>query len=531
MKFIFSLLTIVLLGASAPAQVQVPFERIRDAADEPGNWLTYGGNYAGHRYSGLAQLTPKNVAELKPAWIYQSRDAGRWEVTPLVVNGVIYISERPNVVTALDGKTGRPLWNYRRPMPDDVAACCGSVNRGLAILGDALYLDTFDCHLVCLDANTGKERWDTVVTDYRNGSSMTGAPLAVKDKIIVGMSGGEYGVRGFLDAYDAKTGLHAWRFWTVPAKGEPGNETWGKSDSWKNGGTSTWVTGTYDPELNLVYWGTGNPGPDYNGDNRPGDDLYSCSVVAINPDSGKLQWYFQYTPHDVHDWDSAEVPLLIDAKVNNKSRKLLVQANRNAFFYVLDRETGEFMTGKAFAKQTWASGLDAKGRPILIPNKEPTADGTLVYPGLEGAVNWPSPSYSPLTGLFYVHSQDDYGQVYFKGRDTYQPGQDFTGGGARNVLGAEPYGAVKAIEATTGNVKWEFREQLSSNAAILTTAGGLLFTGTHDGYFYALDCVTGASLWHFQTGASVEGGPVTFLVDGKQYVAVVSGVGLFTFAL
>jgi alcohol dehydrogenase (cytochrome c) len=531
MKILFTLPLAALFAISASAQVKVPFERIRDSAKEPGNWLTYAGNYAGHRYSTLAQLTPENIKGLKPAWIYQSREAGKWEVTPLVVDGVIYVSERPNIITAIDGKTGRALWNYRRPMPTDVAGCCGPVNRGLAILGDALYVNTYDCHLVCIDANTGKERWDVTVTDYKTGHSMTAAPLAVKDKIIVGISGGEFGIRGFLDAYDAKTGAHAWRFWTVPGPGEPGNETWGIGDAWKTAGVATWVTGTYDPELNLVYWGTGNPGPDYNGDVRPGDNLYSCSVVAIDPDSGKLRWYYQYTPHDVHDWDSNEVPLLIDATINGKPRKLLVQANRNAFFYVLDRATGEFITGKAFAKQTWTSGLDAKGRPILIPDKEPNADGVLVYPGLEGAVNWPSPSYSPRTGLFYVHAQDEYAQVFYKLKENYEPGRNYESGGTRNVLGAEPYGAVKAIEATTGTVKWEFKEETSSNAGILTTATGLLFTGTHDGYFYVLEAATGKSLWNFQTGGQIHGGPVTFLVNGKQYVAIAAGAGLFTFAL
>jgi alcohol dehydrogenase (cytochrome c) len=530
MKIIFTLIIAVVLARAGVAQVKVPFERIR-RADQPGNWLTYGGSYNGHRHSMLEQLTPKNVAELKPAWVYQSKEAGRWEVTPLVVDGIIYVSERPNVITAIDGLTGRPLWTYRRPLPDDVPGCCGPVNRGLAVLGDALYLSTFDCHLVCLDANTGKERWDSVVINYKNGYSMTAAPLAVKDKVVVGISGGEFGIRGFLDAYDAKTGARMWRFWTIPDEGEPGNESWGTNGAWKTGGGSTWITGTYDPELNLIYWGTGNPGPDYNGDARPGDNLYSCCVVALNADTGKLQWHFQYTPHDVHDWDSAQVPLLIDAKVNNRVRKLLVQANRNSFFYVLDRMTGEFITGKAFAKQTWATGLDAKGRPILIPGKEPSDEGTLVYPGLEGAVNWPSPSYSPQTGLVYVHAQEDYGQVYYKSKPEYEVGQVYTAGDPRNVLGAEPYGVVKAIEATTGTVKWEFREQASSNAAILTTGSGLVFTGTADGYFYALDAIKGKPLWQFQTGASIQGGPVTFLVNGKQYVGIAAGSGLFAFAL
>ena len=531
MKITFFLSLNFLLAFSVAAQVKVPFERIRNAAEEPGNWLTYDGDYSAHRYSLLTQLTTKNISQLKPAWIYQSREAGRWEVTPLVVDGIIFISERPNIVTALDGRTGRPLWNYRRSMPSDVNGCCGQMNRGLAILGDAVYLNTYDCHLVCIDANTGKERWDKVVIDYKKGYTMTAAPLAVKDKIIVGVGGGELGIRGFIDAYDARTGEQAWRFWTIPGEGEPGNETWGSGDAWKHGGGSTWLTGAYDPDLNLLYWGVGNPGPDYNGDDRPGDDLYTCSLVALDADSGKLRWHFQCTPHDVHDWDSLEVPVLIDAKVNGKPRKLLTQANRNAFFYVLDRTTGEFIAGKAFAKQTWADGLDAKGRPILVADKTPTAEGTLVYPGLEGAANWPAPSYSPRTGLFYVHGQDDYGQSFFKHKSDYTPGQDYEGGGARNILGAEPYGDVKAIEATTGKVKWEFREQVSSQAGILTTTTGLLFTGTKEGYFYALDAADGKPLWRFQTGGEVAGGPVTYLIDGKQYVAIAAGEGLFTFAL
>jgi alcohol dehydrogenase (cytochrome c) len=531
---IFTLVPVTLgfaLSVIAQAQVQVPFERIQHAADEPGNWLTYGGNYAGHRHSSLDQLTPANVAGLKPAWIYQSREAGKWEVTPLVVDGVIYISERPNIVTALDGRTGRPLWGYRRPMPEDVAGCCGPVNRGLAILGDALYLCTFDCHLVCIDANTGKERWDITVADYRLGYSITVAPLAVKDKIIVGIAGGEFGIRGFLDAYEAKGGARAWRFWTIPAAGEPGNETWGTGDSWQHGGAATWVTGTYDAGLNLIYWGTGNPAPDYNGDVRPGDNLYSCCVVALEADTGKLRWHFQYTPHNMHDWDSNQVPLLIDTAVDGKPRKLLVQANRNGFFYVLDRVTGEFITGRAFAKQTWASGLDARGRPLLLPDKAPSAAGTLVYPGLEGAVNWPAPSFSPQTGLFYVQAQEDYAQVFYKQNAEYAPGRHFEGGGARNVLGQEPYGALKAIETISGKVRWEFKEQTSSNAGILTTSSGLLFSGTRDGYFFALDAATGRTLWRLQTGGSIHGGVVTFLVDDKQHVAVPAGAGLFVFAL
>jgi alcohol dehydrogenase (cytochrome c) len=519
------------LAGSALAQVNVPFERIRHAADEPGNWLTYGGDYSGHRHSKLTQLTLDNVSKLQPAWVYQARDPGKWEVTPLVIDGIIYLSERPNIVTAIDGRTGRPIWNYRRAMPTDVAGCCGPVNRGLAVLGDALYLGTFDCHLVCIDLNTGKERWDKLVTDYTRGDSMTMAPLAVKDKILIGISGGEFGTRGFLDAYDAKTGDHAWRLWTIPAPGEKYHETWGDGDSWKTGGAPTWVTGTYDPELNLLYWGTGNPGPDYNGDDRPGDNLYSDCVLAIDPDTGTLKWHFQYTPHDLHDWDSNQVPVLVDTTIDGKARKLLVQANRNAFFYVLDRTTGEFLKGAAFAKQTWSSGLDEHGHPVALPGQEPNAEGVTVYPGLSGAVNWPPPGYSPQTGLFYVQAQEDYAQVFYKLKGDYQPGENFEGGGTRNVLGQEPFGVVKAIDPTTAKVRWEFKEQSSSNSAILTTGTGLLFSGTREGQFFALNAATGAPLWHFTTGGQIHGGPVTYLVDGKQYVAVAAGNGLFVFGL
>ena len=525
------LLLCTLATLPAAAQVAAPYERILAAKSEPGNWLTYSGNYAGHRHSELAQITPANAGRLKPLWVYQSRDAGKWEVTPIVIDGVLYLSEAPNIVSAVDGRTGRLIWRLRRPMPADVAGCCGPVNRGLAVLGDALYLCTYDCQLVCIDLNTGKERWASIVADYKVGHSLTVAPLAVKDRIIVGISGGEFGIRGFLDAYDAKTGKRAWRFWTIPGPGEPGHETWGKNDHWQRGGAAMWVTGTYDAELNLLYWGTGNPGPDYNGDDRPGDNLYSDCVVALDPDTGKLRWHFQYTPHDLHDWDSNQVPVLVDAAIDGRARKLLVQANRNAFFYVLDRATGEFLRGAEFAKQTWAKGLDARGRPILIPGKEPTAEGVLVYPGLEGAVNWPSPSYSPRTGLFYVQSLEDHGQVFYKLMSEYEPGQNFESGGTRNVLGSEPYGAVKAIEATTGKVRWEFRQQTSSNAAIVTTATDVLFSGTRDGHVYALHAKTGETLWRFQTGGAINGGAVTFLVDGRQRVAVAAGQGLFVFGL
>jgi alcohol dehydrogenase (cytochrome c) len=528
--FACSLLSI---GLFAQEPTQVPYQRILRSADDPGNWLTYAGNYYGQRYSTLTQITPANVANLKPLWVYQKGDMSKWEVTPIVVDGVMFITENPNIVTALDAKTGRVIWTYRRPVPEDVIACCGASPRGVTVLGDAVYLGTLDSHLVCIDASTGKERWDKVVIDYRLGYAMTGAPLALKDKIIVGHAGGEYGVRGFIAAYDAKTGEQAWRFHTIPGPGEPGHETWPDTDFWKNGGGSTWLTGTFDPELNLIYWTTSNPGSSYNGDKRKGDNLYCNSVVALDADTGKLKWHFQYTPHDLHDWDSNQVPVLFDANVGGKPRKLLGHINRNGFYYLLDRTTGEFITGREFIKQTWAKGLDDHGRPIVIPGTDPTPEGVLVYPGLGGGVNWPGPAYNPLTGMLYVNTRENYGQIFVKREGDYRPGgATFTNGGGRNVFGEEPYGSLKAIEAISGKVVWEHKMQSSiSVCPVLATVTGLVFSGTAEGEFYALDARTGQSLWHFRGGPRVQSGAVTYLHEGKQRIAVGIGGGLYVFGL
>ncbi len=412
---------LLLLGVILPLWGQVTHERLLHPEKEPGNWLTYSGNFAGHRFSPLKQINESNASKLEPAWVYQSNSLQKFETTPIVVDGVMYISEAPSHVTALDTKTGRPLWKYRRTMAEDIRVCCGQVNRGVAVLGDLVYVGTIDAHLVALDAKTGAVRWDVTVADYRAGLSITVAPLAVKDKIIVGIAGGEYGIRGFLDAYDAKTGKQAWRFWTVPAAGDPEAKTWA-GDSYKNGSAATWVTGAYDPETNLVYWGTGNPGPDWNGDVRAGDNLYSDCLLALDADTGKLKWYFQFTPHDVHDWDATEVPVLIDAEVRGRKRKLLLFPNRNAFYYVLDRTNGQFLMGKPYAKQTWATGLDDSGRPIRVPGTSPTVAGTRVWPSVGGANNWYSPSYSPDTGLLYVAARES-GAIYFFGQADFKLGE------------------------------------------------------------------------------------------------------------
>ena len=510
---------------------EAPYERILRAKSDPQNWVTYSGSYDGHRYSALAQINATNVHTLKPAWVYQSASPGKFEATPITVDGVIYISERMTTVTALDARTGRPIWTQRRELPADVRACCGSASRGVAVLGDTVYWGTLDAHLIALDARSGKLRWDSIVADYKQGYAITVAPLAVKDKVIVGVSGGELGIRGLLDAYDAKTGQRAWRFWTVPGPGEPGHETW-EGDSWKVGGAPTWVTGTFDPELNLLYWGTGNPGPDYNGDEREGDNLYATSLLALDVDTGKLKWHFQFTPHDVHDWDSNHVPVLLDANINGQPRKLVVEANRNGFYYVLDRVTGQFIRAEQYAKQTWAKGIDAKGKPILIPGKDPTPEGNVVYPGMHGGTNWFSPSLDERASAFYLAVREE-GTTYYKGTANAPVGQAqfLLGGDIRGIAGVEPTGSIKALDALTGKTRWEFKLHSPPWCGVLATAGGLLFAGTTEGHFLALEATTGKPLWNFQTGGAIFSNPTSFMVDGKQYVTITAGQSLFAFAL
>ena len=533
MRSLPSVLAIVValgvLGAAPNAQV--PYQRIVAATRTPADWLTYSGGYQSHRFSPLDQINRQNVAQLKPLWIYQMRRSGTVETSPIVADGVMYITEPPSTVTALDVRTGRPLWTYSPAIPPDVIVI-GSppVNRGVALLDDTVFVGTIHDHLIALDARSGAVRWDVTVENNKLGYYMTSAPLALDGKVIVGTSGAEAGIRGFLDAYDARTGTRLWRTFTIPAPGEPGSETWGRGDSWKNGGGSAWLTGSYDPELNLVYWGTGNPGPDWNGDARPGDNLYTDSLLAIDAADGKIKWHFQFTPHDVWDWDSNEIPVLFDAAIGGRMRKLVAVANRNAFYYVLDRTTGEFISGAPYAKQTWNDGLDAKGRPRVRPNSEPSFEGTLVYPSIQGAANWPSPSYSPQTKLFYQNARE-MSTYYYKGEAKYKPGEGFTAGGGRTVNGDEAWGAVRALESTTGKLKWEFKLLSPSWGGVLSTAGGLVFAGTDEGNFFALEAETGKPLWDLQLGGPVKANPIAFGVDGNEYVAIAAGYALFVFGL
>jgi alcohol dehydrogenase (cytochrome c) len=520
----------LLCAASVLIDAQVPYQRLLRAASEPQNWLTYGGSYKSQRYSALDQINRQTVSRLKVAWAYQMRP-GVVETSPLVADGIMYVTEPPSTVTALDTRSGRPIWSYTPAIPPDVIVI-GSppVNRGVGILDDTVFLGTVHGHLIALDARSGGVRWDVTVQDNKSGYYLTLSPLVLDGKVIVGVSGAETGIRGFIDAYDAKTGRLVWRTYTIPGPGEPGFETWGKGNAWQTGGGSTWLTGSYDPDLKLLYWTTGNPGPDWNADSRPGDNLYTDSVLALDPDTGKLKWHFQFTPEDVHDWDSNQTVILFEAQVGGRERKLLGQANRNGFYYVLDRETGAFVTGVPYAKQTWADGLDAKGRPIRKKGIAPSLEGTLVFPNIQGAANWYSPSYSPQTRLFYQHARE-MGTIYYKGDAVYKPGTAFTGGGGRYVNGDDASGAIRALDAVTGKLKWEFPLLSPGFTSLLSTAGGLVFGGTEEGNFIALDAETGKPLWDLQLGGTVRGIPISYAVDGKQYVAIAAGNALFAFGL
>jgi len=508
------------LPAVLLAQVEVPFERIRSADKEPGNWLSYSRDYTGQRYSPLEQINAGNVAKLRIAWMHQAWESDTFETSPIVVDGTLFITKPPNEVAALDGTTGRQLWSYQKVLPKDLRLCCGKVNRGVAILGNTLYYASTDAHLIALDARTGVVRWDVTMADYKAGYSSTGAPLAVKDKIVTGMAGGEFGTRGFIDAYDAKTGKRAWRFNTIPVKGEKGNDTW-EGESWKTGSATTWVTGAYDPESNTVYWGTGNPGPDWNGEVRKGDNLYSDCMIALDADTGEKKWHFQYTPHDMNDWDSTQTPILANGMV--------LLANRNGFYYSLDAKTGKFIGGRPYVKQTWATGLDEAGRAMRVPGAVPTVEGTLIYPSLAGGSNWYSSTYHPKTNLYYVNVKEE-GAIYHQGNADYKAGAFFNGGGTKENKAEEPYGAVRALDPKTGEMKWEFRLHQPSHCGLMSTAGNLVF-GCNGSSFFALDAEKGGLLWRFESGGGIDANPVSYTSGGKQYVAISAGHALLVFGL
>lgn len=530
------------LTAPAPS---VSFERLRDASTEPQNWLLYGGDYASRRFSELNEITPSNVEDLELAWTRQLvTPVPRVEANPLVAGGIMYVSEPPSNVLALDAVTGEVLWKYRRSVADDVPACCGRVNRGVALLGDRVFIGTLDAHLVALDARSGAVEWEAEVARPDSGYTVTGAPLAVKDLVVVGIAGGEYGIRGFLDAYDANTGERVWRFHTIPGPGEPGAESW-EGDSWKTGGGPTWMIGSFDPELDLLYWGIGNPAPPWNDEGRAGANLYTNSVVALDPQDGNLEWHFQFTPHGVHDWDATQVPVLVDRTFAREERRLMLWANRNAFFYVLDRETGEFLNAAEFAKQTWAARIDSNGQPVRLPNTAPSPQGTLVSPAGHGATNWWPPAYSPLTRLLYVPTIPESSTVYYSGEDEYESGEMFLGSAISQPVEKFPEKAIRALDPQSGRVVWEHRFDPMSRSELpadappyathsmggpVVTAGGVVFAGADD-EFVALDADDGEELWSKPVGGQIVAPTVTYLAGRRQHVTVAAGRTLFTFRL
>ncbi len=525
-------------GRGGEPQVQLPapdvsFERIVNADAEPHNWLTYNGSMNSHRHSQLTQIAPGNVGDLELEWVFQSRSLEIHEVTPLVVDGIMYTIESPNNVYALDAATGETFWRYLHDPGEDARNCCGRLSRGLAIRGNTLFLATLDARIVALDARNGNELWKTEPAgEPALGYAFTHAPIIVRDKVIAGTAGGEYGVRGWIAAWDVNTGEEVWRFHTVPAPGEPGGDTW-SGDSWMHGGAPIWVTGSYDPEANLTYWGTGNPGPDWDGRARLGDNLYSCSVIAINPDTGELVWHYQFSPHNEFDWDATQTPVLVDMEWEGTERKLMLFANRNGVFYVLDRLTGEFLEGRSFVRTNWVDGFDSDGRPNQVAHI--SQEGTLIYPGNQGGTNWYPPSFSPSTGLFYVPTWENSSTTYVLGEEPPVFGESRTFAGLF-PRGGNPdddvYSAVRALDPVTGERVWDYRLNVPrTEAGILTTASDVLFSGGRDGIFYALDARSGELLWEKRLGSSVEAGPMTYAIEDKQYVSIMVGHTLFTFSL
>ena len=495
------------------------------------SWPSYNGDYTGRRFSSLREINKANVGRLRAAWVFHPGNSQRLEATPVVIRGVMYVTSA-NDVFALDARTGRTLWHYSRPVSsgllDDAAA---HKNRGVAVWENFVYSETDDAHLLCLDARSGNLIWDVQYADKVKHYGATSAPLVIKDEIVVGTSGGDSGVRGFLAAYDAATGKLRWRLWTIPGPGEFGSNSW-PGDSYLHGGGTTWMPGTYDPELDTLYWTTSNAAPDFVGDSRPGDDLYTACVLAIDANTGKLKWYFQFTPHDLYDYDANETPVLVDVDENGTTRHLLVQADRNGFFYVLDRTSGKFLRSTPFVKKlNWATGIDASGRPMLS-DRIPTKEGIYICPGVVGATNWFSPSYNPNTGLFYVMALESC-SLYFAKSMPFTPGETYYGTGTKFPSGERSQKILLALSVSDGKEVWRYPQAGRGNSwgGTLTTAGGLVFFADDTDSFEAVDAETGNALWHFNTGQSFSASPMTYAVDGVQYVTISAGSDVFSFAL
>jgi alcohol dehydrogenase (cytochrome c) len=518
------------LNAPISAAIDVIPEHL--VAKPPGaNWPSYNGDYTGRRYSSLAEINVNNVDRLRTQWVFHTNNSNRLEVTPVVVNGLMLVTAA-NHAFALDARTGRTVWHYERPdtegLIDDASR---HLNRGVGVWHSRVYMMTDNAHLLCLDVRSGHLLWDVAYATGNKNYGATSAPLVVKDKVIVGTSGGDDGVRGFVAAYDALTGKEAWRFWTIPSPGEFGSSSW-PGKMYLRGGGTTWMPGTYDPELNTLFWGTSNPSPDFDGAVRPGDDLYTACLLALDPDSGKLKWYFQFTPHDLFDYDATETAVLIDALYKGEPRKLLVEANRNGFIYVLDRTNGRFLSGVRFAeKLNWAKGIDAQGRPIRT-GVQPTAEGARICPGFAGATNWYAPSYSELTHLFYFKVLEDCG-TFFRKPQEFVEGQMYYSTGVKHDPTERPQKLLLAYDFNTETFAWKYPQVSTgfSSGGTMTTAGGVVFFADDAHYFEAVEAQTGKPLWHFNTGQSIDASPMSYAIDGKQYIAIAAGSDIFSFAL
>jgi len=517
-------------GAPAAMKIEVRAEDLLQSAGA--NWISYNGDYSGRRYSALSEITPASLPQLSAAWVFHAHNTNRLENTPVVVNGVMFVTAA-NDAFALDARTGREIWHHSRAVSEGLIDDASQhVTRGVALWRDRLYMETDNAHLLCLDARSGNQIWDVAYADWNKNYGATSAPLVVKDKVLVGTSGGDDGVRGFVAAFDAVTGKLAWRFWTIPGPGEFGSKSW-PGQAYLRGGGTTWMPGTYDPALNLIYWGTSNPAPDFNDDVRPGDDLYTDCVLALDPDSGKLKWYFQFTPHDLFDYDAVETPMLIDAVYKGEARKVLVQANRNGFLYVLDRTNGKFLSATPFVeKLNWAKSVDEKGRPVRAEVR-PTPEGTRVCPGYSGATNWYSPSYNEATRSVYFLALEEC-EIYFSAPTVgFKEGKEYYSTGVKKIPDETSHRVLMAYNLETGSFAWKYPQtgRGHSSGGTMATAGGLVFFGDDAGSFEAVDAQTGKALWHFNTGQDISASPMSYSVAGKQYVAIAAGSDVFSFAL
>jgi alcohol dehydrogenase (cytochrome c) len=530
---------LVLLGClTAPADSGSPSAKIdvrsEDLLASPpeANWTSYNGDYTGRRYSRLSQISAATLPQLRAEWVFHAHDSNRLENTPVVVNGMMFVTAA-NDAFALDARTGQVVWHHSRPISEGLIDDASQhINRGVAVWHDRVFMQTDNAHLVCLDARSGNQIWDVAYADWSKNYGATGAPLVVKDKILVGTSGGDDGVRGFIAAYDAITGKLVWRFWTIPGPGEFGSESW-PGKAYLRGGGTTWMPGTYDPALNLIFWGTSNPAPDFNDDVRPGDNLYTDCMLALDPDTGKLKWYFQFTPHDLFDFDAVETPMLIDAVYKDGPRKLLVQANRNGFVYVLDRTNGKFLSATRFVeKMNWAKGIDDHGRPIRT-DLRPTAAGARVCPGYSGATNWYAPSYNESTRMVYFMALEECETFFSEPTQNFQEGKEYYSTGVKRIPGETSQKVLVAYNLDTGSIAWKYPQagRSHSSGGTMTTAAGLVFFGDDSGSFEAVDAQSGKPLWHFNSGQDMSASPMSYAVAGKQYVAIAAGSDVFSFVL